>query len=78
MPRMKKDESPHTITECVLDFQLPPPIYSSELTTLADRQHRTCKLVKSIVYDEGRVIITALEGNNYIVPMYKVRYMREE
>lgn len=66
------------IFHVLLDFQLPPPIYGYELTTDPNRAERTIKLVRSIKAVEGGIVITAIEGQEYNIPLTRVQYWREE
>ena len=69
---------PGSVKEVLLDFVLPPPIYGNHITTVPDRAERTIKLVASLKLISGFLHVTALEGQNYTIPMDNIKYWRNE
>jgi hypothetical protein len=65
-----------SITEVQLGFQLPPPIYSDHLTTEPHIANKNIKLVKSLTLDGEGLLVEAIEGHQYNIPLHNIKYWK--
>jgi len=64
------------IQEVQLSFQLPPPIYCDHLTSQPHLSSKNIKLVKCLTLDGEGLLVEAIEGQQYQIPLHNIKYWK--